>query len=439
MSGWDELVATALLGTARRPFPVAALPAEVRALLPADPGADDATRLLDAAALLAAYRRAGTGRTAPAPDLPAPAPAETRPTTSPAATATLQLLLAGGDGDLVAEFLTLTAGRGLVVAPAALPALLAAGASNRALAALAAPVLGERGRWLAQQHAPWRPQLRPDPEEAAPPVPDAGARDRALARAGACVRLTRVRLRRRFEVEPPLERDAGMVADGIAALGPHESLRSEGLRAHWLRQVVAATPLEHWTQTAGAPPEAVLALPVADGWGPTLVEGWCEAAARQRDPDWARALLPHPQATARRELLAVLAPQDRAAVVAGLLRARGTDAAQGTAVLRDCPRPWSPPLATAALADTASRSWPAAQAHALSQRLDLLAHRLPPASAGPLHALAERADLADAGREAALRALDVLALRARAHADLEADADADPDADFDQPPTMETR
>ncbi|KAB2362724.1 DUF5691 domain-containing protein, partial [Actinomadura montaniterrae] len=78
MSGWNEHVTAALLGTERRDPPV--LPEA-----PDGPDADRAGRLLDQAALLAVARRAGRVPGRGAPEVIAPAPAEEAPVVPAAA------------------------------------------------------------------------------------------------------------------------------------------------------------------------------------------------------------------------------------------------------------------------------------------------------------------------------------------------------------------
>lgn len=234
-------------------------------------------------------------------------------------------------------------------------------------------------------------------------LPTSGYARRTLDRVAACVRWEQ----HRFVVEPPLSCDE-----------PGVELRSEGVRAHRLRQLVAATPLGHWTALVGGTPADVLAVPVGDGWRATLVEAWTEAAVRQADPTWAAALVPTAGRAVRGDLLTVLDPPTRARVVGDLLARRPADAALATAVLRDCPAPWAPELGTAALADTVTRSWPASAGIGARERFDVLAHRLPPAQAPLLRECAVSAGWSDAARAFALRALDVLESRRSFHAAL---------------------
>lgn len=142
---WNEVVATALVGTDRCPItggPVA---------------------LLDAAAANGLIRRAGV-RPASGVFMPEPAPAERAPTASRAATARLSSLLDpvtgfGTDGrnaearlEMVDEWLE--AGR--LVPGELLPALLDLGRRHRRLRQALVTAGGERVRWLAAQREEWR-------------------------------------------------------------------------------------------------------------------------------------------------------------------------------------------------------------------------------------------------------------------------------------------
>ncbi|MCX5194895.1 DUF5691 domain-containing protein [Streptomyces sp. NBC_00249] len=167
---WEELVATALLGTARRG------------------GSPEA--LLDAAAVRTVRRRAGL-RPAEAARRPQPAPRDPRPAPPEAARRRLAQLLAGrtaaGSGggrrggapdltELLPQWLA-TAGRYGYRAPSALvPALLDAARARTDLRPQALALAGARGLWLARLNPDWRFALRgaaggagelPDPADGA--------------------------------------------------------------------------------------------------------------------------------------------------------------------------------------------------------------------------------------------------------------------------------
>ncbi|MFE6780278.1 DUF5691 domain-containing protein [Streptomyces sp. NPDC057702] len=96
-------------------------------------------------------------------------------------------------------------------------------------------------------------------------------------------------------VTPPVDCDGEMQRDGIVPKPPS----GRGERAWWLAQLVEATPLDAWVERfGGRTPARILALPVADGWQAELHAAWSRAAVRQRNADWARALLSTPDAEA---------------------------------------------------------------------------------------------------------------------------------------------
>jgi Family of unknown function (DUF5691) len=144
---WTEVLATALIGTDRRPT-----------------GAENpAAEMLDLAASWTPYRRAGI-RPATMDEPPPAAPPETMPLVGQAASLRLELLLEGGPMPwesatrelIVAEWLGLAAERELRVRPHLLPALLDEGRLRRELRPLIATVGGARAAWLAELNLDWR-------------------------------------------------------------------------------------------------------------------------------------------------------------------------------------------------------------------------------------------------------------------------------------------
>jgi hypothetical protein len=119
---------------------------------------------------------------------------------------------------------------------------------------------------------------------------------------------------------------AAMQRDGIEPQ-PQEGI---GKRAWWLRQILAAAPL------AASEPE-YLQLPV-EGCAPEVLQvAWSEAAVRERNVEWARALLQTNATTGNRiaELLRVL-PEDEWVPALEVLRAR-VDLAE---LVGGLPVPW---------------------------------------------------------------------------------------------------
>jgi hypothetical protein len=151
-------------------------------------------------------------------------------------------------------------------------------------------------------------------------------------------------------VEAPYECDAAMERDGVARKPPS----GRGERAWWLGQLVDAAPLATWPERfGGRTPQEIVALPVLDDWQPDLHAAWCRAAVRQRDADWARALLGSPPKPAApvtaagdpAKLLSILPAAERAAWVAEFVAAHGlADAFQ---MLGVCAVPWAEPLGRA--------------------------------------------------------------------------------------------
>ncbi|MEV4636559.1 SWIM zinc finger family protein [Actinoplanes sp. NPDC049548] len=152
------LLASALVGTGRRPYASSTVEVGDRAL---HLGAG--ASLLDAAAAALIYRRAGSTPSTTHPPVPA-APAEVdRPLPSAAGDRLLRLLTDGGAPggtqqvqELLAQWLAAAAAWGGHVPPESLPALLDAGRRNGVVRPAIGRVAGERGRWLAALRPDWR-------------------------------------------------------------------------------------------------------------------------------------------------------------------------------------------------------------------------------------------------------------------------------------------
>ncbi len=144
MLSWPDLLASALVGTDRRP------PTGVA-------GGDAATGLLDAAAALALARRAGRRPVTGVP-APEPAPVDPAPTASAAAARRLSRLLettifdADTRGELLVEWLRVAAARGIRLPGELLPTLIELALRRRELRPLVIEAGGTRVRWLAVQY-----------------------------------------------------------------------------------------------------------------------------------------------------------------------------------------------------------------------------------------------------------------------------------------------
>jgi hypothetical protein len=206
-----------------------------------------------------------------------------------------------------------------------------------------------------------------------------------------------------------------MQRDGIAPASP----TGRGQRAWWFGELIAATPLRHWTTATGLIPEQLCRLPVSDGeWTADLHEGWARAAVRQRDADWARALLgpaPRPgrepqRAGAPAKLLAVLPSAERAGWTAAFIQTHGLgDAFQ---LLGACVTPWTPPLSTAVVAALERTARSGAYPWSHSGVLGLTERSLAPEAAPAVAALAADATPDTAWSETFTRLAETLRFRA---------------------------
>ena len=164
---WAALQQSALVGADRLPVPQALVqdggdpaPASQRALQAAlrSPGASPAEQLLRASAIAAVLARAGWApRPAPGVQPAAPAPAETRPAPEGARLLVLMReVLQDGPQELLAPMCAALAQAGQRLPHGLLAEALEQGRQSVALRSWLAPVLGERGLWLAGLNPPWR-------------------------------------------------------------------------------------------------------------------------------------------------------------------------------------------------------------------------------------------------------------------------------------------
>ncbi|AXI81339.1 hypothetical protein C7M71_011450 [Peterkaempfera bronchialis] len=186
---WEALVATALLGTDRRPVPgLTGTPALAGAAAAVD-RSDPAAALLAVAALSTVHRRAGLRpATAPAPasappnPTPEPASDDPRPPLPEPARRRLGMLLADRSAsaaaaatagtaanlaELLPQWLGAARARGFRAPAPLLPALLDAARARSELRPDAVALAGPLGRWLAERNPDWRFVLRTVPEATA--------------------------------------------------------------------------------------------------------------------------------------------------------------------------------------------------------------------------------------------------------------------------------
>ncbi|MGW2828680.1 DUF5691 domain-containing protein [Streptomyces sp. NPDC001286] len=224
-------------------------------------------------------------------------------------------------------------------------------------------------------------------------LPGSALAARMAVRAGACVAVDRTGDTPTIAVEAPHECDAGMERDGVVAKAP----AGRGERSWWFGQLVEAAPLATWSgRLGGRTPSEIVALPVADDWQGELHAAWCRAAVRQRDPEWAQALLGVPSApeaggpgavslAERAKLLGTLTAGERADWVAGFIAAHGLS--EAFQLLGVCAVPWSAPLGRAVVdalniaRDAGSYPWSFSGVMGLAERC------LDPSEAGRLDGL----------------------------------------------------
>lgn len=133
--------------------------------------------------------------------------------------------------------------------------------------------------------------------------------------------------RKALVATPPTACDKAMIRDGVRPKAPAGS--KGGDRATWLRDVIAVVPPSAIAGILGASACEIIEANRGGDWGRVLIEAWAEATVRQRDADWADALLeadPEPVNSAsgsftRADLFEILPTERRAAIVEGLIAA----------------------------------------------------------------------------------------------------------------------
>lgn len=180
MTAWDDLVSVALVGTERKPLPDHVAAATTAALGAEPPAAATELRILTAAGVLAATRRAGW--IAPHGDAaPDPSPVDDRPVASATAVQLLELLVTGqvpvlgGTAFLVADWLRRAAHTGRRPPDRLLPQLLTLASGAHSIRPEVVAAGGPRLRWLAARNDDWSwvAAERPDDDPAAAAPPDA--------------------------------------------------------------------------------------------------------------------------------------------------------------------------------------------------------------------------------------------------------------------------
>jgi hypothetical protein len=375
-----DLLAAALVGTNRRPWPGGSL--------------------LESAAVALARRRAGVTPGSGHAPVPA-APTETTPPLPSAAGARLIRIL--GEGvpggaqtahELLSQWLEAAAAKGGHVPPVALPALLEAGRRNSLIRPALAQVAGRRGAWLAGMRGDWRwlrdetvsvpassqvwetgtigerlgylTELRRyDPargrELLAATFPQESSDDRARFVTALAIGLSladdafleeALDDRRKEVREAALDLLRGLPGSALGrrmasrataavrldprgrlVVTPPEDLdldmrrdgiaatpaRGLGVSAWLLEETLAGAPLGTWSD-----PATMLRLARGTDWESALLHGWAKAAIAQESPAWATALIDQAAGALREsvrwDLHLILPPDELGRLAADALR-----------------------------------------------------------------------------------------------------------------------
>ncbi len=142
---WEQALVSALLGTERREPPMLSSAAQQSA---------PQRRLLDTAALIGLYRRAGFCAPS-APELGQKTPEHDLPEASQRASRYLAIMLDGQHRELLGEWLQECASHQQRIPSLLLPKILDYGKKQPSMQPNILPVLGARGQWLAAQNPDW--------------------------------------------------------------------------------------------------------------------------------------------------------------------------------------------------------------------------------------------------------------------------------------------
>ena len=156
MQTWDDILATAVVGTEQRELRFAAREDELGRLLAQITNTDREGLLLSAASVVGLYRSAGVAPPADTQPAPEACDRDDVSRTNRASGQHLALMLDGEFRGVLPEWLTAMSSAHKRVPEEHLPALLDLGRDESSLRRLIMAVLGRRGEWLAAQNPDWR-------------------------------------------------------------------------------------------------------------------------------------------------------------------------------------------------------------------------------------------------------------------------------------------
>jgi hypothetical protein len=155
MQLWNEILATAVVGTEQREFKFAPREDELGSLLAQIDNTDREGSLLTAASVVTLYRSAGVAPVADTHPSPEVADQDEASRANAASGQHLALMLAGAFREVLPEWLAAMSQAGKRVPEEHLPALLDLGRADISLRRLIVAVMGRRGEWLAAQNPEW--------------------------------------------------------------------------------------------------------------------------------------------------------------------------------------------------------------------------------------------------------------------------------------------
>lgn len=155
MQTWDDILATAVVGTEQREPKIAAREDDLGRLLAQISDTDREVQLLSAASVVGLYRSAGIVPPSDTQPLPEASDQEDSVRGSRASGQHLALMLDGEFREVLPEWLTAMSSARKRVPEEHLPALLDLGRDEVSLRGPIVTVLGRRGEWLAAQNPDW--------------------------------------------------------------------------------------------------------------------------------------------------------------------------------------------------------------------------------------------------------------------------------------------